>query len=376
MIPAAAKQDATGSRGLVPRRSDRRRSGQVLPLLAIMLVAVFGVVGLAVDAGLGFAHEREHHNAADAAALAGAWSLSQTWNLSGSQRQASATQAATAVAAQNNFPASSLAIQPVDFSGAPSTWQAAQGVQVTVRRSYGTALVGVLGLGRTTVADRATAVYGYPTAVSNIVPIQIANDAGNVGKPGATDCMQIPGGGGAPGCDTNFTPFEPVPPCPANPQDPRYDPCFVATLQGGLPSTSPITLISGNRPCQTMADLGPGCYPSRGWDTDVGGRLTYQWLADRIARAPAETAARHAPDSPRVFFATVGAATSGNPVIPVSSFQCLFLDAVTPASMTVTYLDACATTPSPGPGGISKDPPTGIGGSVNPRNLVVTRLIA
>jgi Flp pilus assembly protein TadG len=52
-----------------------RRRGVVAPLVALLLVALFGVVALAVDAGLLMADRREAGSAADAAALAAAIDL-------------------------------------------------------------------------------------------------------------------------------------------------------------------------------------------------------------------------------------------------------------------------------------------------------------
>lgn len=52
-----------------------RQRGQMLIIMALALVALLGMTGIAVDLGFGFAHRREAQNAADAAALAGAQAL-------------------------------------------------------------------------------------------------------------------------------------------------------------------------------------------------------------------------------------------------------------------------------------------------------------
>jgi Flp pilus assembly protein TadG len=53
----------------------RQESGQVLPLVAVMLVVLLGMAGLAVDVGHAFYCDRALQQAADAAALAGAGSI-------------------------------------------------------------------------------------------------------------------------------------------------------------------------------------------------------------------------------------------------------------------------------------------------------------
>jgi hypothetical protein len=321
------------------------------------------MTGLTVDASLGYGHERDHHNVADSAALAAARSLSQTWNASsGAGRQGPAVTAANAVAALNGFASSTLNVQPIDFNGASTTWLAAQGVQVTVTQSYRRFVGQAVGLGNNTVADSAQAIYGYPLGVSNVVPIQIASDAPQVGVTGAVDCMS-PASGGS--CSTNFTPFEPAPPCPTSSSDPNFDPCFLRAVQRGMSSSNPVKLNAS--------------YPSRNWSgtlsmPDGSTKAVWQLLQDRINTDPTATSSKHSSDSPRVFFATVGPSSSGNPTIAIANFQCLFLNSVTADTITVTYLDSCVTTVAPGTG-LSATPPTGAVGN-NARSSLVIRLIA
>jgi Flp pilus assembly protein TadG len=55
--------------------SRRRREGQVLPLFALMLIALFGFAALAIDVTGAYASQRAYREAADASALAGAQDL-------------------------------------------------------------------------------------------------------------------------------------------------------------------------------------------------------------------------------------------------------------------------------------------------------------
>lgn len=59
---------------LVPQRCEPRR-GQILVIMALLMVALLSMVAIAVDLGFGYAHRREVQNAADSAAMAGALAL-------------------------------------------------------------------------------------------------------------------------------------------------------------------------------------------------------------------------------------------------------------------------------------------------------------
>src|SRR5207302_6552228 len=54
-----------------PRESYRKRSGQAALLIALSMVALIAVVGLAVDGGAAYQQRRIAQNSVDAAALAG-----------------------------------------------------------------------------------------------------------------------------------------------------------------------------------------------------------------------------------------------------------------------------------------------------------------
>ncbi|MCG8350145.1 MAG: Tad domain-containing protein, partial [Chloroflexales bacterium] len=57
--------------GLLARRVHIRTSGQSIPLIALMIVALFGMVGLAVDVGNTYAEQRKVTSGANVAAIAG-----------------------------------------------------------------------------------------------------------------------------------------------------------------------------------------------------------------------------------------------------------------------------------------------------------------
>lgn len=64
---------------MITRRIHER--GQVVVIIALALVGLFGFAGLAIDGGLLYAHRRHAQNSADAAALAGALAKAQGYSI-------------------------------------------------------------------------------------------------------------------------------------------------------------------------------------------------------------------------------------------------------------------------------------------------------
>lgn len=64
----------------VPRRLLTRERGQILLIVALAALGLLALTGLVVDGGLLYLSRRQAQNAADAAALAGAKTLSLTWD--------------------------------------------------------------------------------------------------------------------------------------------------------------------------------------------------------------------------------------------------------------------------------------------------------
>lgn len=76
----------------------QREGGQALVFVAVLLLGLVAVTGLATDGGLVFAQRRDLQNLADAAALAGAMQIDETAYRAGSGvalNQAAARQAAS-----------------------------------------------------------------------------------------------------------------------------------------------------------------------------------------------------------------------------------------------------------------------------------------
>ena len=138
-------------------RLDNR--GQILGYAVISLLLILGMAGLALDGGFYWEGRRRAQNAADAAALAGAWELTRnpTPNYSA---------AALAGATQNGFTNdSSTTVTPYRCSDAGSSCGAYAGnskfVEAVVSRNESTMLLGALGI--TSMSPAARAVAGPET---------------------------------------------------------------------------------------------------------------------------------------------------------------------------------------------------------------------
>jgi Tfp pilus assembly protein PilX len=118
----------------------RRQRGQAIVLMALMIVALIGAVGLAIDIGNAAARQRQDQSAADAAALAAADRLSN------GQSEGAAASAGTNVATLAGVPPGNLSIKFLDASRNPTTdpnsviWvqaQVAEGVPTYFLRAIG-----------------------------------------------------------------------------------------------------------------------------------------------------------------------------------------------------------------------------------------------
>jgi len=75
------------------RRPERPQRGQAIVLVALMIVVLFGFVGLAIDSGRAYLDRRHLQAAADAAALAAAYTYMNTSDYSASELKAAGTYA-------------------------------------------------------------------------------------------------------------------------------------------------------------------------------------------------------------------------------------------------------------------------------------------
>src|SRR4051794_40204868 len=118
----------------MPLKSEKRR-GVVATLVAISLVAILGVVAIALDGGLLLDNKRQVQSAADAAALAAASELYVNWATSkGLDASGKGKLSALATAAANGFPSNATSSATVTFS--PGLYQAGPNTGKVVPPGY------------------------------------------------------------------------------------------------------------------------------------------------------------------------------------------------------------------------------------------------
>jgi len=121
--------------------NDRRERGQVLPIMAILLVVFIGLIGMAVDIGHLFVARAELSRAVDSAALAGVVELP---NMTNAQNRATAYLQDNQSDVTASFPAPSDAFQ----------------FKVRGTRNVRMLFMGIFGFGSVTADGQATAGFG------------------------------------------------------------------------------------------------------------------------------------------------------------------------------------------------------------------------
>src|SRR2546427_6405703 len=154
-----------------------KNDGYIMVTLAILLFVLLGFSALAVDLGIMYAARTSAQRAADAAALAGAFTFIVDPTL---PQPATATQHAQQAATANNILGS--AIQPGDVTVAVDTGN--RRVTVDISRNEGTLFGGVLSLTSATVHTKAYAEASANSAGSYCVkPWFIPNTISSASAP-------------------------------------------------------------------------------------------------------------------------------------------------------------------------------------------------
>ena len=154
----------------------KRQLGQAVVLVALMIIVIFGAVGLAVDGGIAYYYNAAAERAAAAAALSGVifmpgqFSAAQAVPLGSGN---DATDRAITAAARNGFSTS-----PPNPTGITVTVSAVAGadnkLSVTVTKNVGTFFMNVFGISTFTVSRTAIATY--------LPPLKLGQPGGNVGS--------------------------------------------------------------------------------------------------------------------------------------------------------------------------------------------------
>ncbi len=151
------------------RLSHHGDGGQILVVFVLAIVAIIGVVGLAIDGGGAYAQRRDQQTAADMSALAAA----NDYLLTNNSTQA-ATRART-VAATNNFTdgAGSTAVGvDIDTNNGVE-------VEVTIQSPHRNSFLGAIGMANWDVTTSATALAGFPDSAGGAGPFIFSISAFN-----------------------------------------------------------------------------------------------------------------------------------------------------------------------------------------------------
>lgn len=144
-----------------PIESDRQR-GQMLALFAICLVAIIAMTGLVIDGGMTLTQRRDEQNAADAAAMAGAYAYAITSNASTAIAEAQGTASANGYTHGQD---GSIVTVTVSFSGGLAT------VTANVTKPHRNYFSGIVGFGSWDVSVTASAIAGPPNAAMGAMPL-------------------------------------------------------------------------------------------------------------------------------------------------------------------------------------------------------------
>jgi Flp pilus assembly protein TadG len=158
----------------------RAQRGQILVVFVLAMVAIIGVIGLAIDGGGAYAQRRDQQTAADLAALAGA----NDYLLGNNASQA--MDRARAISAANDFTnAGSTSVDvAIDTSNGVE-------LEVTIVSPHRNSFLGALGMPSWDVTTSATALSGFPDTAAGAGPfifsISAFDDDGSPKYQTATD---------------------------------------------------------------------------------------------------------------------------------------------------------------------------------------------
>lgn len=143
-------------------RVSQAERGQTMIQLALMLVVLLGLAALAIDLGSGYLERRRMQNAADAGALAGAYSLCKAEPVDVAKAKA------VEYMKKNGVKAADIAAGDVTISGGE--------VSVVAKANVATSLAGPLGFTPLNVGATSAATCGAAKSACGLWPIAIALD--------------------------------------------------------------------------------------------------------------------------------------------------------------------------------------------------------
>lgn len=169
----------------------KQERGMTLPLVAAFIVVLFAMAALAIDLGIAYTARTSAQHAADAAALAGAW----TFMTPGLPQPSSASNAAIQVAAKTEILGQPVAITSSDVTVTPPDLAAGVPGRVTVtvprtgNNAVATFFARAIGWNGISVSAKATAEAGVQgTATACLKPLFIPNTIINTQPASVNPC--------------------------------------------------------------------------------------------------------------------------------------------------------------------------------------------
>jgi Flp pilus assembly protein TadG len=327
------------------------QKGQAIVLVALMIVALTGMLALSVDVGNSYTQRRSLQTAADAAAMAGAHlGMEQILNAGGTQDYAAQRATAIKFANLNGAVGSdTITIVWVDNTGAAfgnngsnlpiiPGGKVVQGMKVTITANRNTVLFRALGILTVGVTVTAMAQFGTANALVGSSPLLMNNDT--LGAGGTNPPLYLPflvtTDNGGPAC------------CSVGQTD-SLGRAIPATFTSGSPGgpmnfhmlhdppTDPVTLATRSSAANGISgtlSIGPSYYiDTAGQPADDSFALG---MNDRINRSLANPlfggdkpqAGKFSPYNPRVFMVAVNQDSSGASPTTIIVFLAFYIEFV------------------------------------------------
>jgi hypothetical protein len=294
----------------------RSQSGQVLVIVAFAMIALLGMVGLAIDGGRAYSDERSLEAAAEAAAHAGTYLMEKNWDGGagnfGSLTDAQVRATAQAYAGYNGWNAANGDTFYLDYVKPDRTTHVAtldntvRGVMVDLAKPQTATFTRYLGFNLYSVFARATAMFGA-ALIAGALPLGIDDCGSSTLTFNVSVGLQPASGSGSFGT-CNFASIVP-PGCVSGDIA-----CYNNAMTNGM-----------NPPVQ----LGP-TYPVNTFDNSTLSATTANLLQSRINARPSETCTTFKQPSPRVFFVPVVPGGFGGSTVTFARYRAFFITSVSP----------------------------------------------
>jgi Flp pilus assembly protein TadG len=328
------------------KKTAQREKGQAIVLVALMIVALTGMLALSIDVGNSYTQRRMLQTAADAAAMAGTHlAMEQVTNVGGTQNYTAQRNTAILFANRNGASApDTITIVWVDNTGAAFANDAgnlpiipggkvAQGMKVTVAANRDTFLFRAVGILQVGVTVTGMAQFGTANALVGASPLLMNSDSGSGTHPLYTPFLVTTDDGGVACCSAGQNdslgfaiPLAFISPAPGQQN--------FHILNDPPTSATPATLNSSANGLSGTLSIGPN------YQIDTAGHPANDGFAQglnvRIQRSNANQAfagdlpqaGKFSPSNPRVFMLAVNNSSSGTSPTTVKEFLAFYIQFV------------------------------------------------